>query len=95
MFYENKKINSYYLFWIIVISFFLRLSSVYFYRDLDLNSSSVNEWNILLENLLRFKTYAFYVFNGEAIPSAYMPPIYPFFLYIIKIITSFDETKFL
>ena len=52
---ENTSIKIYFLPWLIVLSFLLRLIAVYFYRDTDLYSSNVNEWNILLENLIKYK----------------------------------------
>ena len=63
--------------------------------DIDLSSKYVNEWNILLQNLIKFKSYSFYTFEGELIPSVYMPPMYPFFLYLIKVFTSFEGKNLL
>jgi len=85
---ENKKI--YFLSSLIVFSFLLRLISIYFYRDTDLNSLNVNEWNILLQNLIKYKSYSFYTFDDQLIPSVYMPPLYPFFLYLIKMTSSLE-----
>ena len=51
---NENNIKIYFLPWLIVLSFLLRLIAVYFYRDTDLYSSSVNEWNILLENLIKY-----------------------------------------
>ena len=92
---ENTNTKIYFLLWLIVLSFLLRLVAVYFYRDMDLHSLNVNEWNILLENLIKYKTYSLYIFDNQAIPSAYMPPIYPLFLYLIKITTSFEDSNLL
>ena len=88
---NENNIKIYFLPWLIVLSFLLRLIAVYFYRDTDLYSSNVNEWNILLENLIKYKSLAFYSFNGELIPSVIVPPMYAFFLYLVKVVTSFDE----
>ena len=49
---SENNIKIYFLPWLIVFSFLLRLVAVYFYRDTDLYSSNVNEWNILLEYLI-------------------------------------------
>jgi len=76
---------------LIVLSFLSRLITVYFVRDFHFD----NEWDILLNNLINYKSFSFYNFNGELIPSAYMPPLYPFFLYIINILTSFEKTNLL
>ena len=92
---NENNIKIYFLPWLIVLSFLLRLIAVYFYRDTDLYSSNVNEWNILLENLIKYKSLTFYSFNGELIPSVIVPPMYAFFLYLVKVVTSFDETGLL
>tara|TARA_B100001123_G_scaffold451293_1_gene630045 strand:- start:2576 stop:3838 length:1263 start_codon:yes stop_codon:yes gene_type:complete len=93
---KNKKIN--FLLLLIFSSFLLRLIAIYFFRgsyvDTTLLSSDVNEWNILLQNLIKYKSYSFYTFDGQLIPSVYMPPVYPFFLYIIKILTFSEGVSF-
>ena len=76
-------------------SFLLRLISIYFYRDTDLNSLNVNEWNILLQNLINYQSYSFFIFNEIPVPSAYMPPAYPFFLYLVGIVTPFTGINFI
>ena len=76
---------------LIALSFLLRLISVYFFRDTHVE----NEWGLLLNNLINYKSYSFYTFDGQPIPSAYMPPLYAFFLYLIKVFTNFNETNLL
>ena len=89
----KAKINSsiYSLTLLIVLTFLFRIVAVYFIEemnvDIDLSSKYVNEWNILLQNLIKFKSYSFYTFEGELIPSVYMPPMYPFFLYLINLVS--------
>ena len=92
---ENKNIKTYFLPSLIILSFLSRLIAIYFFRDVDLYSSNVNEWNVLLYNLVKYKSYSFYEFDNLPIPSVYMPPIYPFFLYLIKVITSFEGVNLL
>ena len=58
----KEKIKIYFLPSLIVFSFLLRLIAVYFFRDINFNSSNVNEWNILLQNLIMYKSYAFLYF---------------------------------
>ena len=89
----NIKIH--YLFWLVFLSFALRLVAVYFYSDTNLQSQNVNEWNILLENLIKYKSYSLYTYNNIPIPSVYMPPVYPFFLYTIQFVTSFEGSNLL
>ena len=75
---------------LIIFSFFARVASVLIYGDTII----YNEWNILLNNLIDYKTYSFYTFEDQLIPSTYMPPLYPFLLYFLKII-SFDLVNLL
>ena len=83
---KNININFYLLLGLIILSFLLRFVVVYFVRDIAIG----NEWNILIDNLVKFKSYSLYTFDNKLIPSVYMPPMYPFFIYLIKIITSFE-----
>ena len=78
------------LFFLILISFLARLIAVLFYGDTRID----NEWGILLNNLYNHKTYAFYEFENKLIPSSYMPPLYPFILLFLKII-SFNKINIL
>ena len=82
-----KNAQLYLVAWLIALSFLLRLVSAYFVHDSHID----NEWNILLNNLINYRTFAYYTFDGHLIPSVYMPPIYPFFLYSIKIITNLEN----
>jgi len=81
--FYNKK---YMLLPLIAVSFLLRLVTVYFVRDFQID----NEWNVLLNNLVNYNSYSYYTFDNKLIPSALLPPLYPFFLYVIKTITSLE-----
>ena len=87
------NIKIYFLFWLIVLSFLLRLATVYFIRDTQIGYD--REWGILFDNLINYKSYSFYIFNDQLIPSVFMPPMYPFFLYLLKVITSFEGESLL
>ena len=76
---------------LIVVSLLLRILTVYFIKDTHIE----HEWNVLLNNLIEHKSYSLYSFNGKLVPSVLMPPMYAFFLYSIKVITSFDKSNFL
>tara|TARA_Y100000590_G_scaffold375268_1_gene440105 strand:+ start:194 stop:1426 length:1233 start_codon:yes stop_codon:yes gene_type:complete len=78
------------LFFLITISFVARLIAVLIYGDTIID----NEWGILLNNLYNHKTYAFYEFENKLIPSSYMPPLYPFILLFLKVV-SFDKINIL
>ncbi len=81
----SKKINR-----IIFISFFIKIIFVIFFHEKYLG----DEWGILFQNFQNFKSYSFYVFGNQDIPSSYMPPLYFIFIYINKIL-SFDKVNFL
>ena len=85
------NIKIYFLPWLIVFSFILRLATVYFVSDIDIE----NEWGSLLGNLVKYKSYSYHTFNGQLIPSVLLPPLYPFFLYLVKVITAFEGTSLL
>lgn len=77
--------------YLLILSFILRLITIYYYGD----DSLEHEWSTLLKNLHNHSTLSFRSFNGVLIPSVYMPPLYVFFLYLIKILTpqSFAFTQ--
>lgn len=83
--------KNYLLICLIAASFLLRILAVYFVKDTHID----NEWNVLLNNLTEYKSFSFYTFNNELIPSVLMPPMYAFFLYLVKIITFFDGNSLL
>ena len=84
-----KKTNieqRYYLLPILIgISFLSRISVSYFFGDKAFDGQG--EWGILVESLIFFNTYSLYHFDDLLVPSVYMPPLYPFILYLINIIS--------
>ena len=78
------------IFLLIGLSFIIRLISTIFFHDNQID----NEWGILLDNLIKHKTYSFYNYKDTLIPSVLMPPLYAYFLYCIKILT-FGKISFL
>ena len=75
---------------ILITALIARLISILYFRDLLI----VNEWSILLENLENNKVLSVHSVNGEPVPNIFMPPLYPLFLYFLKIIFS-DFNQFL
>ena len=82
---KNIKFNLKFslLFWLVILSFFTRFGVGYTFGDQNID----NEWGILVNNLINYKSFSFYKIDDQIIPSVYMPPMYPFFLYFIEIIT--------
>lgn len=66
---------------IILIALILRLISIYYFRDFEV----ANEWGIILENLEKNSILSVHTVQGTPVPNIFMPPLYPFFLYIIKL----------
>ena len=69
---------------LISISFFSRAIAIYFFGDTNLDY----EWGFIISNLETSNIFAFRTVDGVVVPNIFMPPLYPFFLYIIKIITN-------
>ena len=88
------KINIYNIYYILVISFFSRIVAFIFFSDIVID----NEWGILLHNFLVSGIFGVYVVDGDVVkhayaeinqrvlPSVFMPPLYAYFLYFIKIL---------
>ena len=75
---------------IMIIGIISGLFSIYFFSD----SKLVNEWPILLNNLETNKMLSVRSVDGVPVPNILMPPLYPFFLYLIKIpINEFLECE--
>ena len=69
---------------LIFISFFSRAIAAYFFGDTHLD----NEWGVIISNLEKSNIFGFRIVDGVVVPNIFMPPLYPFFLYLIKIITN-------
>ena len=69
---------------LISISFFSRAIAIYFFGDTSLDY----EWGVIISNLEKSNIFGFRTVDGVVVPNIFMPPLYPFFLYIIKIITN-------
>ncbi len=74
--------NNIYL--ILVFSLILKTVIVLIFHERSLT----DEWLIIFKNFEISKTYSFYVFDGQHMPTSYMPPLYFIFLYLNKIIAG-------
>lgn len=68
---------------IIITSFLLKLTFVFFFHEKNLS----DEWIILFNNFQENNSYSYYIFDGKHVPSSYMPPLYFIFLYFNKILS--------
>jgi len=79
---------------ILLVSFLVRIIAAYFYGE----GALINEWGTLIHNFEQSGTMGIFVQINEfsaidklakpgerVLPSAFMPPLYFYFIYIIKI----------
>lgn len=67
---------------IFFIAILTRILALYYFRD----SEVANEWGIMLNNLEQNNILSVHSVNGVPVPNIFMPPLYPLFLYGIKIL---------
>lgn len=67
---------------IIVIALVARVFAVILFRDTQVD----HEWGIILNNLENFKILSVHKVQGVPVPMIFMPPLYPLYLYSIKIL---------
>ena len=81
----------YNIFLAISICIILRFLFINTYGDIKLD----NEWGIIFNNLYTQGIFSYKSFDGELIPSVYMPPLYVYYIYFIKLIipNHFDLVK--
>ena len=72
---------------IFLIAILTRVFALYFYRDIEV----ANEWGIILSNLEKYKILSVHSVQGVPVPNIFMPPLYPLFLYAIKIFFTNTE----
>ena len=78
---RNKLI----IFSVIIIS---RLFSIYYFGVTEENYvKSSNEWGVLVSTLEKYHMFGFRIIDQEVVPTIFMPPLYPVFLYFIKSLT--------
>jgi 4-amino-4-deoxy-L-arabinose transferase-like glycosyltransferase len=74
---------------LLILSFFSRILIAYNFGDQHIE----NEWKIITDNLINHKEFSFFKAEDGFLPCVYMPPMYPFFLFFINII-SFSKFNF-
>jgi hypothetical protein len=82
-FFSDKK-----FIYIIFVGIILRFVSISLFADAEVD----NEWGIMLNNLETNKILSVRSVNDIPVPNIFMPPLYPLFLYIIKIFFNNLET---
>ena len=69
------------LFFLISISIIARLFSIYLFGAKEIS----NEWGVMVSIMEDHQMIGFRKIEGEIMPNIFMPPLYPIFLYLIKI----------
>ena len=69
------------LFFLISISIIVRLLSIYLFGAKEIS----NEWGVMVSIMEEHQMIGFRKIEGEIMPNIFMPPLYPVFLYLIKI----------
>ncbi len=66
---------------IFLFAILARVFAIYYYRDVEI----ANEWGIMVKNLEDYKILSIHSIQGNPVPNIFMPPLYPLFLYCVKI----------
>jgi len=73
-----------------------RFFSIYYFGVTEENYvKSSNEWGVLVSILEKYHMFGFRIVDQEVMPTIFMPPLYPIFLYFIKILTPNFSTYIL
>lgn len=82
----NSKINKKNFIIFLITLTILKIVLAFFYGD----TVYEYEWGIIVKNLLSDFSFSYHEIDGKKIPSAYMPPLYAYFLYSISLL-GFSE----
>ena len=82
-----KLSNNFLIFSILTLGTVVRLISIYVYGDTTIDK----EWGIMLYNLEVNNILSVRSVDGVPVPNIFMPPLYPIFLYLIKLIFQSSE----
>ena len=72
---------------ILLLAILARIFSIYLYGDYEIDM----EWGVMLSNLEENKLLSVRSVDGVPVPNIFMPPLYPIFLYAIKLIFQDSE----
>ena len=68
------------LIYLIIISTVTRIFSIYLFGAKEIS----NEWGVMVEVMEENQMIGFRKVEGEIMPTIFMPPIYPVFLFLVK-----------
>ena len=78
----TKLSNNFLILLILILASVARLISIYVYGDTTIDK----EWGIMLYNLETHNILSVRSIDGVPVPNIFIPPLYPVFLYLIKLI---------
>jgi len=70
------------------IALTLRIIIAIYYGDRDLTEDSAHEWGVLFNNLKSYGDLYWFYDGNYKYPSLFMPPLYPYFIYLLDIFPS-------
>ena len=75
----------------IFISIISSLTVIKIFISLYFGDVSIDmEWNIIYQNLVNYGEFSYHELYGTRLPTVYMPPLYPYFLYSFSFL-GFDQ----
>ena len=82
-----KKTSNKNIILILLLAILARIFSIYLYGDYEIDM----EWGVMLSNLEENRLLSVRSVDGVPVPNIFMPPLYPIFLYAIKLIFQDSE----
>ena len=82
-----EKTSNKHIIIILLLAIIARIFSIYLYGDYEIDM----EWGVMLSNLEENKLLSVRSVDGVPVPNIFMPPLYPIFLYAIKLIFQDSE----
>ena len=82
-----EKTSNKHIIIILLLAIIARIFSIYLYGDYEIDM----EWGVMLSNLEENRLLSVRSVDGVPVPNIFMPPLYPIFLYAIKLIFQDSE----
>ena len=85
------KINYYFFSYLVLFLTVIKIVFSFYFGDDRIDM----EWRIIYENLIKFGEFSYHQIDGTRLPTVYMPPLYPYFLYSFSFLglDQFTTTK--
>ena len=71
------KINYYFFSYLVLFLTIIKIVFSFYFGDELIDM----EWRVIHENLIKFGEFSYHQIDGMRLPTVYMPPLYPYFLY--------------